>query len=163
MTSISRIAFTMAALSAAVVSGGCMTGEPEPAADKTGEAASELASDCEAGANGFIDISDGLSGTVRRSADLGFNVLLTLESGSVSGATRGWAKISGATISGDQVWMDWTVDGGAHVKVQCGPFTVGGTGMSKTSAAKVTSSSPTYQFRACGHLAGFSSTCTSWW
>jgi hypothetical protein len=175
MTSIGRIAFTMAVLSAAA-GGGCMTGEPESEAgdrtadqtgdEQTGEVASELASDCEFGANGFIDIPDNLSGTIRRSRSLGAGVLLTLESGPVAGAQRGWAKISGATIPGDQVLMDWTIDAGASVKVRCGPFTVGSNGMSKTSAAKVTNPSPSYQFRACGRLAGAATfTCTTpqWW
>jgi hypothetical protein len=166
MTSINRIVLSTALVSAIGALGGCMDDglDPEQQGDNLGEQVSELASDCEGGANGFVDISDSLSGTVQRSVGLGAGVTVTLQSGTVAGAQRGWAKISGATISGDQVRMDWTVDGGAHVKVQCGPFTVSGTNKTKTSAAKITSSSSTYQFRACGRLAGVSAfTCTGWW
>ncbi|MBV9688995.1 MAG: hypothetical protein JO202_04705 [Ktedonobacteraceae bacterium] len=121
------------------------------------------ASDCEGGANGFVDISDSLSGTVQRSVDMGAGVTVTLESGQVKGAQRGWAKISGQTLQNDQVWMDWTTDGGS-TWLQCGPFYVDHDGYSKTSAAKNTSSDPNYQFRACGSLAGVGDVkCTSWW
>ncbi len=44
--------------------------------------------------------------------------------------------------------MDWTTNGGSSW-LQCGPFTVGTTGTSKTSAAKTTSTSSSYKFRAC--------------
>ena len=118
---------------------------------------------CENGANGFAEIPGTLAGTVQRSVSLSDGVTVTLESGSVSGATRGWARISGRTTVGDRVWMDWTTNGGASW-LQCGPFTVGSAGQSRTTAAKQTSSSPDYQFRACGALAGNQPVqCTSWW
>jgi hypothetical protein len=59
--------------------------------------------------------------------------------------------------------MDWTTNAGASW-LQCGPFTVGIAGHSKTSAARPTNPSPSYQFRACGQLAGNQPIkCTSWW
>jgi hypothetical protein len=126
--------------------------------------ASASAAACEGGANGFIDISDDLSGNVARSLYLGAGVTITLQYGNVAGAQRGWAKISGSTLNGDLVWMDWTTNGGASW-LQCGPFVVDrGNGTSKTSAAKRTSSSTSYKFRACGKLLGGSTTkCTTWW
>jgi len=164
MTSIKQITFYMTALSATVVYGGCATDEVGPPIEDTSEAASPLDVDCEFGANGFIDISDSRSGTVQRSASLGFGVTISVQSGTVSGLQRGWAKISGDTIVDDQIRMDWTIDAGAHIKVLCGPFSVGGLSQSKTSAAKTTSSSSSWQFRACGRLAGVTPyTCTSWW
>lgn len=117
---------------------------------------------CENGANGFIDISDSATGTVQRSVSLGFGVTAQLHSGSVSGAQRGWAKIVGSTISGDQIWMDWTTNGGSSW-LQCGPFSVSSAGATKTSAAKTTSSSSLYLFRACGRAVGGSTQCTAWW
>ncbi len=45
--------------------------------------------------------------------------------------------------------MDWTTNGGSSW-LQCGPFTVGTTGTSKTSAAQTTGTSSSYKFRACG-------------
>jgi hypothetical protein len=131
---------------------------PPPVASAPANAAA-----CEKGANGFTDIPDTLSGTVQRTVSLSPGVTVTLESGAVSGATRGWAKISGGTSVGDRVWMDWTTNGDASW-LQCGPFTVGSAGHSKTSAAKQTNPSPSYQFRACGQLAGNQPIkCTTWW
>jgi len=168
MTSINRMILSRALLPAIFLAGsatlgGCL-GEEAEQAEETGEEVSELASDCEHGANGFIDISDSLSGVVQASRALGAGVTASVQSGTVAGAQRGWAKITGPTIAGDQIRMDWTVDGGAHVKVSCGPFTITATNQTKTSAAKVTSSSPTYQFRACGRLSGTSAfLCSGWW
>jgi hypothetical protein len=131
---------------------------PPPVASVPNNAAA-----CEHGAHGFIDIPDTQSGTVQRTVALSPGVTVTLQSGTISGATRGWAKISGGTSAGDRVWMDWTTDGGTSW-LQCGPFTVGSAGHTKTSAAKQTSSAASYQFRACGQLAGNQPIkCTSWW
>lgn len=144
------------------VLGGCLD-MPSDTDDKTSEAAQSSSGDCEGGANGFIDISDSLSGTVQRSVDMGFGVTVTLQSGTVAGAQRGWAKISGSTLAGDLVWMDWTQNSWLNW-VQCGPFAVGSDGHTKTSAAQRTNSSNAWQFRACGNLAGIGvSKCTSPW
>ncbi|MFE7973925.1 hypothetical protein [Streptomyces shenzhenensis] len=126
--------------------------------------ASAAAADCQGGRNGFVDISDDASGTVVRSVDMGAGRSVTLHYGSVTGAQRGWAKISGTTVNGDLVWMDWTTDNGS-TWLQCGPFAVDrGPGTSKTSAAKTTSTSANYRFRACGYLKNAGQTkCTSWW
>ncbi|MGP4052337.1 hypothetical protein [Streptomyces sp. 2A115] len=122
------------------------------------------AADCEGGANGFIDISDDASGSVVRSVDMGAGRAVTLHRGNIRGLDRGWAKISGTTVNGDLVWMDWTTNNGS-TWLQCGPFAVNrGAGTSKTSAAKTTSSSSSYRFRACGYLKNAGQTkCTSWW
>ncbi|AXK34877.1 hypothetical protein DVA86_21730 [Streptomyces armeniacus] len=122
------------------------------------------AADCEGGANEFVDISDDASGSVVRSVDMGAGRSVTLHHGNIRGLNRGWAKISGTTVNGDLVWMDWTTNGGSRW-LQCGPFAVNrGPGTSKTSAAKTTSSLSTYKFRACGYLKNAGQTkCTSWW
>ncbi|MEW2569238.1 hypothetical protein [Streptomyces sp. NPDC047070] len=123
------------------------------------------AADCSGGAAGFIDISDDRSGTVVRSRDMGAGRTVTLEYGTIAGAQRGWAKISGTTVNNDLVWMDWTTNGGSSW-LQCGPFAVDrGPGTSKTSAAKNTMDVSGYQFRACGYLKNAGQTkCTSpWW
>jgi len=131
------------------------------------------AAQCSGGANGFVDISDSLTGTNASVSGNpmthldGLNVNAALQFGTVAGAQRGWAHIWGSTINGDQVWMDWSEDGGSTVHVRCGPWVVGSTGMSKTSAAKATSSSNLRRFRACARLmfaAGLGPThCTGWW
>lgn len=129
--------------------------------------AQATAAQCEGGANGFIDISDSLRGTQVYAVDLGNSVTVRLYYGTVSGAQRGWAMIDGATWSGDRVWMDWTTNwnsSGNFTWLQCGPFSVGSNGTTKTSAAKTTSSSSTYRFRACGRLVtGSTSKCGAWW
>ncbi|MEU8777112.1 hypothetical protein [Streptomyces sp. NPDC048606] len=126
--------------------------------------AAATAADCANGANGFVDISDDLSGRVARSVDMGHGRTLTLQYGSVNGAERGWAKLGGSTQNGDLVWMDWTNDGG-RTWLQCGPFAADrGAGRSKTSAAKTTSSAATYKFRACARLTSPDvGRCTTWW
>lgn len=169
MNSMKQTVVAFALLSIAITFGGCVGAEPghdtemsTAGAEPTSEVTSELASDCENGANGFIDISDSLSGTVQRSVALDFGLTATLQSGTVSGLQRGWAKISGPTIAGDLVWMDWTQNSGS-TWLQCGPFSVDGTNLTKTSAAKTTSSLASFQFRACGRAVGGTSHCTSWW
>jgi hypothetical protein len=169
MNLIKRTAIPFGLCSIAMMFGGCVGAEPggdtdvsTAGAEPTSEVTSQLASDCENGANGFIDISDTLSGTIQRSVALEFGLTVTLQSGTVSGAQRGWAKISGPTIANDLVWMDWTQNSGS-TWLQCGPFSVDGTNLTKTSAAKTTSSLASYQFRACGRPVGGNSHCTSWW
>jgi hypothetical protein len=173
MNTIKRTALPLALASAATLFGGCIGTDPGDDGDSstagsspTDEAVSALASDCENGANGFIDISDSLSGHVERSSPLDSNARggleVTLQSGIVAGTRRGWAKITGPTTPGDQVWMDWTRNSGS-TWLRCGPFTVGNPNMTKTSAAKRTSSLTSYQFRACGWAIGGSPHCTTWW
>jgi hypothetical protein len=147
---------TTAAMAAAtVLAGASLIGTVSPARANAAE--------CQNGANGFTDVPDTLTGTIQRSAPLSAGVTVTLQSGAVSGATRGWARISGGTNAGDRVWMDWTTNGGSSW-LQCGPFTVGGAGQPRASAAKETNPSPGYQLRACGALAGTQPIkCTSWW
>ena len=156
----------MAALiGATAMFGGCVGAPPDGQAgddESTGEAASALASDCEAGANGFVDISDSLSGTVRRSVEADRSLAITLQTATIAGAQRGFAKISGPTQRGDLVWMNWSLDGGHTVHVQCGPFAVDATNHSKTSASKITNPSPQYVFQACGAPHGGRTACTGW-
>lgn len=122
-------------------------------------AAHAAASDCTGGANGFVDISDSTSGTVRESVTRDGDTI-TLET--ISG--RGFAKLAGNTVNGvESVWMDWTQDGGS-TWLQCGPFAVShGNGSSKTSASKAESSSSAWKFRACAYTADTAITCTNWW
>ncbi|MEZ0091969.1 hypothetical protein [Streptacidiphilus sp. EB129] len=122
-------------------------------------AAHAAASDCENGANGFVDISDNASGTVERSVTHDADTISLQSAGG-----RGFAKIEGNTINNvESVWMDWTQNGGS-TWLQCGPFVVNhGNGTSKTSAAQLESSSSQWQFRACGYTADAVITCTAWW
>ncbi|MEU1626297.1 hypothetical protein ABZ746_13430 [Streptomyces sp. NPDC020096] len=122
-------------------------------------AAHAAASDCEHGANGFVDISDNASGTVERSVSHDGDTISLQSAGG-----RGFAKIEGNTVNGtESVWMDWTQDGG-QTWLQCGPFNVShGNGSSKTSAAQRESSSNLWRFRACGYTADGAITCTDWW
>lgn len=125
--------------------------------------ASATAAQCSGGANGFIDISDSASGTNAVSPiNMGYGVTLSLQYGTVSGAQRGWAKINGALATQDQVWMNYSTNGGASVAIQCGPFTAG-TKTSKTTAAKRTSSSSSIRFQACARGYLLPQRCTPWW
>jgi hypothetical protein len=119
--------------------------------------------ECRNGANGFVSIPYNQSGTVRRSLRLGSGgrALITLESASIQGRTRGYAKISGGTAQGDQVWMDWTTTGG-NGWLQCGPWYVQSNGSPNTSAAQRTDPSSQWLFRACGLVDGQGG-CTAWW
>ncbi|WP_329571401.1 hypothetical protein [Kitasatospora sp. NBC_01266] len=120
--------------------------------------AAASASDCAGGANGFVDISDNASGTVQRSISHEGDTITLQSTGGV-----GFAKMQGATRSGESIWMDWTRDGG-HTWLQCGPFGIDhGDNSSKTSAGKATSSDPNYRFRACGQTLDQAISCTDWW
>lgn len=149
-----------AAAAAALVAGAVTFAVPAPA--------SAAPQDCERGANGFIDIPDTLTGTVVRFVDLygqpPGGVRVELHAGTIGGVRRGWAKITGGSAGpGDQVWMDWTRDGGVSW-LQCGPFTLTALGQTKTSAAQRTDPSPAWRFRACGRLNQAPWVdCTSWW
>src|SRR6266516_6314372 len=132
MRTVRAIVATMAA--ALLVSAGLVAANPaHPAFATTAQ--------CSGGANGFVDISDSLTGTNASTSNNpmnnidGFGVNAALQFGTVAGAQRGWAHLWGATIPGDQVWMNWSEDGGHTVHIQCGPWTVASDGMSKTSAA----------------------------
>jgi len=131
-----------------------------------GSPAYATAADCEHGANGFIDIPDDEIGQIRREVQLPGDIQKTyvsLETGSFGGVEQGWARIYGWPHPEDQVWMDWTTDGGRSW-LQCGPFVVGNAGLSKTSAAQRTDPSPNWLFRACGYSAGYQEhRCTDWW
>jgi hypothetical protein len=125
--------------------------------------ASAAASDCEHGANGFVDIPDNLGGTVARSITPFPQWTINLEYGTIAGKQRGFARFRGKTVPGDQIWMDWSQNGGPSW-MQCGPFTVSSLFAPKTSAAKQTNPSPNWVFRACGRGAGSTRVyCTTWW
>jgi hypothetical protein len=112
--------------------------------------ASATAADCAGGANGFVDIPDTLGGTDVEDVRIG-NHWLYLNFGTVSGATRGWALLFEGSYEPLQtnasVWLDWSQDGGKSW-IQCGPFFNSKGKTSITSAAKKTSSSPYWIFRA---------------
>ena len=152
MTTRQKFAGTAAALLLTLGGGGAVGLTLAPAAHAA-------ASDCAGGANGFVDVSDNASGTVRASASRDGDTI-TLET--ISG--RGFAKLAGRTVNGtESVWMDWTRDGGS-TWLQCGPFTVDhGNGSSKTSASKAENSSSAWKFRACAYTADTAITCTNWW
>ncbi|MBP2579564.1 hypothetical protein J3A78_000042 [Streptomyces sp. PvR006] len=119
--------------------------------------------DCEGGANGFVDIPDNLSGTVGTQRTIGGGTRISIQYATLGGVQRGWAKIDGWTLPGDKVWMDWTTNGGSSW-LQCGPFVVGAQDTPKTSAAKNTTSSSAWKFRACAALAPAGPPlCTNWW
>ncbi|KRD19943.1 MULTISPECIES: hypothetical protein [unclassified Streptomyces] len=124
--------------------------------------AQAAASDCEGGRNGFIDISDNAYDTTARQVTLwseGINI--SLQYGNIRGVQRGWALIAGDVQPGNQVWLDWTRDGG-RTWIQCGPFTSRG-GENKTSAAQRTSSDANWKFRACGSTRSGIHCTDPWW
>jgi len=136
--------------------------------------ARSTAGQCSNGANGFVDIHDDLRGIDARTTYNprwigqrgGLGVYVRLYHGTVAGADRGWAMIQGPTRPGDWVWMDVSLNGGKSVWVQCGPFSVDAPGLTKTSAAKASSSSSSVRFRACARMVGTPAStarCTSWW
>jgi hypothetical protein len=120
--------------------------------------------DCAGGANGFVDIPDNLnSDFAPRWMYVGAEILY-LYIGNVDGAQRGWALLgsNGASLqSTDQVWMDWTQDNG-RTWLQCGPFGPTGYEWSITSAAKATSPTPGYRFRAGANIDGIAHV-TDWY
>ena len=137
-------------------------------------AASASASDCVSGANGFIDIPDNQAGTTVRTLQIGPSAVLgsftvTLKYATISGWQRGFAKLEAGRTSWPDFWMDWTTNGGGSIQVRCGPFNPYPgipTSASMTTPAKITSSSSSYQFRACAGMDtewGYWSQCTSWW
>jgi hypothetical protein len=118
------------------------------------EVASATAADCAGGANGFVDIPDNLSGLDVEDVETGAGHWLYLNFGKVNGVTRGWAQLFSSSSSlenwlprEDSVWLDWSQDGGRSW-LQCGPFYNSSGKLSITSAAKQTSSSSTWVFRA---------------
>jgi hypothetical protein len=123
---------------------------------------------CSGGNNGFYDISDSAEGTIVRELDAGAGDVVTLETTLIrnwlgSLISVGYAKLSGATVNGEEVWMDVSTDGGFTWN-QCGPFQVDhGRGTSKTSAAKPLVADPQTKFRACSHAFGAPITCTGWY
>jgi hypothetical protein len=123
----------------------------------TAGTASATAAQCAHGANGFVDISNSLSGDIVAvdDPDLGF---VRLETGTVGGVKRGWAMVDiGGTsplTTADSVWMDWSQDGG-RTWLQCGPFNAQNGMRTITSAAKATNPSPNWVFRAGGFVAGY--------
>lgn len=112
------------------------------------------ARDCAGGANGFVDIPDNLSGLEVEQVRSGSHWLV-LNFGKVNGVTRGWAMLFASDNGPVQdwlpkessVWLDWSQDGG-RTWLQCGPFYNSKGKMSITSAAKQTSSSSQWVFRA---------------
>ncbi|GAA3761436.1 hypothetical protein GCM10022225_53850 [Plantactinospora mayteni] len=137
---------------------------PQSAAAAT--PAPRTAADCERGANGFRDIPDTLRGTQAVApVTLPGGPVVRLYYGTVAGAQRGWAMIDGGTFARDRVWLNWSLDGGANIHVQCGPFLVDATGSTKTSAAKTTSGNANYRFQACGQSFPYATPfqCTAWW
>jgi hypothetical protein len=123
-------------------------------------------SHCEGGANGFVDISENQSGATQRSVELrpgaaGNRGWINLAVANIQGQQRGFVAIVGHE-TGDEFWMDWTQDGGNNW-IQCGPFVAWDTNQ-HTTAAKSTSSSASWLFRACGSRHDSDAVvCTSWW
>ncbi|WP_427922181.1 hypothetical protein [Streptomyces sp. cg40] len=153
MRKIRPILATLALLGATTAA--CLTTGAAPAM--------ATAAQCSGGANGFVDIPDSYSGgTSHGSVTLRSGATVTLMSDYFSGVQRGYARLSGSNIAGARVWMDWTQNGGSSW-LQCGPFGPSGGG-SLTSASKATSSSASYEFRACGDIPGVAPyKCTGWW
>jgi hypothetical protein len=121
---------------------------------------------CQNGANGFVSIPYNKTGTKVDGTRVdagpgGFPRYAEIHTGNINGVQHGWAIIRGNTRPGDKVWMDWTTNNRAS-RIQCGPFTVQTANSPNTSAAKRTSSSASYQFRACLNVNG-DSYCGNWW
>jgi hypothetical protein len=132
----------------------------------TAGTANASAGDCAGGANGFTDIPDDLDGAIVRPSPppTGGYEQVWLQTGTVNGRQQAWAYLWGGSYTsvrdGDQVWMDWTRDGG-RTWIQCGPFTSYNK-FSITSAAQVTSNDPNWRFRAGASISGRISV-TDWW
>ncbi|MEU4829429.1 hypothetical protein [Streptosporangium sp. NPDC023615] len=113
----------------------------------------------------FLSIPYNQAGGQQRSVSLGSGRqagLLVARIGSPL-QNHAFAKITGATKPGDQVWMDWSTTGG-NGHVQCGPFKVQNNGSPNTSAAKaINYGNTSWVFRACGRIVGGSTKCTAWW
>ncbi|MGW6014329.1 hypothetical protein [Streptomyces sp. NPDC055210] len=128
------------------------------------------AADCERGSFGFRDISDSTAGvpagpedkTLRPSDPQGLVGRISLRAVSIDNKIYGFAALT-VPRTGDDVWMDWTLDGGSNVHLQCGPFRASRDGFQLTSAAKLTDNSSDYRFRACGGGGGQAVQCTGWW
>jgi hypothetical protein len=117
---------------------------------------------CTNGANGFVDIPYNYTGgTMAESRTVASGVTVQLRFGPINGVQRGWARISGSTLPGDLVWIDWTRNGGS-TWIQCGPFRINTAGNPNTSAAQRTSSSTAWLFRACGKRPNGPTVCTNW-
>ncbi|MET8578264.1 hypothetical protein [Streptomyces sp. NPDC005012] len=128
----------------------------------TASTAQASVAECSNGANGFVSIPYNKSGSVKTSVSLG-RTTVQLHVGPISGKDYGWAKITGSTVKGDQVWLDWTTTGG-NGWLQCGPWSVQSDGAPNTSAAQVVKYTDSqWLFRACGKQVGGSSKCTAWW
>ncbi|MFJ5260528.1 hypothetical protein ACIQAC_08680 [Streptomyces sp. NPDC088387] len=136
----------------------------------TSGTATAARSDCERSTNGFRDISDSLAGVqagpqdklLRSNDPQGLTGRISLRAARINGDIHGFAALAAPRV-GDDVWMDWSVDGGHSVLVQCGPFVASRDGFQITSAAKVTSNDANYKFRACGGGRGQAVQCTDWW
>ena len=128
-------------------------------------AAHAARSDCERGANGFVDISERQSGATKGTVELrpwaANKGWVHLAVAKINGQQRGFAAIVGQE-PGDEFWMDWTTNNGGSW-VQCGPF-VAPDHHPHTTAAKETNSSPNWRFRACGSRWDSNDVvCTGWW
>ncbi|WP_329425995.1 hypothetical protein OG339_37710 [Streptosporangium sp. NBC_01495] len=113
---------------------------------------------------GFVNISYNQAGGQQSSVGLGsgrsVGLLTTLVSSTPG--RHAFAKITGSTRPGDQVWLDWSTTGG-NGHIQCGPFSVQSTGSPNTSAAKILNPGVSgWVFRACGKIVGGSTKCTGW-
>ncbi|SNX56256.1 hypothetical protein SAMN06272735_0702 [Streptomyces sp. TLI_55] len=142
----------------------------------TAQAAPE---DCTAGANGFTDIPDSLSG--RGVGGAGAMVLsnphavasYAMESGTVGGRQMGWGVLTTGSPSNwgpgvrAAVWMYVTNDNKIST-ITCGAFEVKSAGIRITTPAYPTSSSASHAFQVCALLWSPSenpdaASCTSWW
>ncbi|MET9516509.1 hypothetical protein [Streptomyces sp. NPDC002994] len=154
-------AATRAVCAAVLIAGGLTAAMPA-----TAQASPQ---DCERGARGFVDIPDNQSG-VEVGPGYHFDLhpgaswpgRITLKHARINGEIRGFASLTGPW-AGDEVWMDWTVDGGRNW-VQCGPFRATRLGDPLTTAAQRTDNSTNWRFRACGSRGNGSPVqCTGWW
>ncbi|WP_344320409.1 hypothetical protein [Streptomyces macrosporus] len=128
------------------------------------------AAECSNGANGFTDISDSLRGTpVNGTAVTNSNgnaASFGQHVGTVSGRQMGWGFLEARNLPSSvrvDLWMDVTNDGG-NTWIQCGPFSMWGSG-TITTAAYPTSSSSLRKFRVCASITGPGGgpQCLNWW
>lgn len=86
---------------------------------------------------------------------------LELRAGNINGIAHGWARISGATRTGDHFWLD--VEGfGPQPWLRCGPFPVVSPGAQEWSPAARATTLPHVRFRA-GALIDGHVIYTGWW
>lgn len=127
-------------------------------------AASATPAQCTPPANGFVSHGNVTGHVVRYFTT--YETATSLQWGRLSnGRQIVFAYLGGDVLKNDQVWMDWSRDGG-RTWIQCGPFPMQADGRGRRTHAQYTKANDDrWVMRACSRLDGATySYCTSpWW